>query len=162
VPSLPLPRRTVLRAGTALAVSVPLAGCGLLDTGPAAPDPVTEVLRALWGRERGLVTHYDAAIAALPSLRATLAPVRADHAAHADAVRAVLDARGPRATPSPSRPDAAPPGPGDRATVLAGLARAEAGARTAATAAALLAEGDTAALLASIAACESTHLVVLR
>jgi hypothetical protein len=52
--------------------------------------------------------------------------------------------------------------PATAATALADLVRAETAAAAAASHACLLAGGDTAALLASVAACEASHLVVLR
>lgn len=151
----------MLRAGTALVAALPLAGCGLLDPGPAAGDAGTGTLVALWHREQELVARYAAAVTRFPSLAGRLRPVRADHAAHAEALGALVAARA-TASPVPS-PPVATVGPAATTTaVLAELAGAEAAASTAAGRAALTAEGDTAALLASIAACESTHLVVLR
>jgi hypothetical protein len=145
--------------------AAPLAACGLLD--PArdpAPDPVADALTGLWRREEGLVARYDAAMAHFPALRPTLAAVRDDHVAHAEALHAVLGARAtasPAASPAVSPSSTATP-PATAAGLVAELAGHETACAAAAQAAALLAEGDTAALLASVAACEATHLVVLR
>jgi hypothetical protein len=172
--SAPLPRRNLARrdllrlaAGTAGAAALGgLAACTAADPVPA-PDPVADALGRLLAGEEAMVARYAQVIDRFPALARRLTGVRADHTAHAQALRDVLAAR--RGTvPAPSAsasaaPAASPrPVPSTVAAALADLTRAEVAAAAAATAACLLGEGDTAALLASVAACESSHLVVLR
>jgi hypothetical protein len=160
----PLNRRRLLAgavagAGGALAVSA-LSGCGLLpgsdDPGvpPAEPDPLEPVLKA----ELTLLASYDAAIAKFPKSAGKLKAARADHAAHVQAMRARLDPR--RAAAMPASASAGQVGASSSAA-LAALADAERVQADVAGKACLVAEGERAALLASIAACESSHLVVL-
>jgi len=159
-----LARRRLLTGALAGAAGVltatALSGCGLLPDGDGAgtpeadPDPLEPLLTA----ELALVASYDQAIAALPALAARLRPLRADHAAHAQALRARIDPR--RADAIPTK---APPGAAASATssTLAALAKAERVNADGAIKLCLATEGERAALLASIAACESSHLVVL-
>jgi hypothetical protein len=125
------------------------------------PDRTSEAIAALWASEQALVARYRQVHARFPALRPVLGGVLADHTAHAAALRAVLPPSAP-AAPSPSASVPTPPVPATPAAALAELAAAERAAEAAATDTCLLAGGDTAALLASIAACEGSHLVVLR
>jgi hypothetical protein len=167
LPTVPVPRRTVLRLAGAGAGAVSLgalAGCIAGSGRDPQPDPVADALDRVWAGEEALVARYRQVIARFPALAARLDGVLADHVAHASAVRAVRDAR---RSPTPSASASAstrPPRavPATAAAALADLAGAESAAAAAATAACLAADGDTAALLASVAACESSHLVVLR
>ena len=164
---VPLPRRTLLRlaggsAGAVVLASAAgaLAGCTGGDSVPV-PDRTSEAIAALWAGEQALVARYRQVHARFPALLPVLGGVLADHAAHADALRAVLPPS-LSDTPSPDASASARPVPATRAAALAELAGAERAAEAAARDACLLAGGDTAALLASIAACEGSHLVVLR
>jgi len=154
----------VLTGAAAVATGgLALSGCGPLLTGQdeqtipaAAPDALEPLLRT----ELALLAGYDAAIAAFPALTGWLRGVRADHAAHAQALRARLDPRRskqipPAAAPTPATVAATTP------AALAALAAAERAAAGQATAACLAATGERAALLASIAASETSHLVVV-
>ncbi|MBW8803109.1 MAG: hypothetical protein JF587_04510 [Catenulisporales bacterium] len=112
--------------------------------------------------EAELLARYDAALA-LPSiaadsaLKAKLASIRAEHAAHAAAIRDGYAASpAPAASPSPSFP-----GPPDPKSTIAALAKAEQDAASARTADILAAEGTTAMLLASVSASESGHAALL-
>lgn len=112
---------------------------------PAArptPDPDVALRAAAVARERALLAAYDAHLAATPALAARLAPLRADHLAHLQALGA-----GPVPGPAPA------PLP-----VLADLERrtAEGHAQDCVTASRRLAP-----VLASLSACEASHLVVL-
>ncbi|HEV7756047.1 MAG TPA: hypothetical protein VGO94_09345 [Mycobacteriales bacterium] len=166
----PLPRRALLRlAGRSAGVVVLASSAGALvsctgrDSAPE-PDRATEALAALWAGERALVARYRQTHARFPALRPVLGGVLADHVAHAAALRAALD-RAPAAStasPAPGTSPSARPVPATAAAALADLVRAETAAAAAASHACLLAGGDTAALLASVAACEASHLVVLR
>jgi hypothetical protein len=171
VPSpVPLPRRTLLRlaggsAGAVVLASTAgvLAGCTGPDSTPE-PDRTSEAVAALLAGEAALATRYRQVQARHPALRPVLRGVLADHVAHAAALRAVL----PQPVPTEPSPSALSPSalsrtvPATPAAALADLARAERAAASAATDACLLAGGDTAVLLASVAACEASHVVVLR
>lgn len=164
-------RRTLLNR--ALLVSA-LGGGALLGlTRPvrhkvAVPPPAPPVaLTAALDRQQRLLAGYELVLADRPARPVALTALRADVAAHGDALRAVLERypgwRLAQSTPSPAAPSGstAPPG---TVPALASATRTAA----AATAKACLAwpAGDANAaqvvpLLGSIAACLSTHLQVL-
>ena len=161
-------RRAVLATGGALA----LAACLPAENPqPPRPDPDLRLRRAVAAQVRVLVAAYAAVAAAVPDAgSARLARLRslaAEHEAHVVA----LEGPPPRAaspSPSPSTstgspsPSAAPPQvpatPAAAVTWLAGLERAAADRRTGQV---LKAGADLGRLLASIAACESTHADLL-
>lgn len=158
-------RRAVLATGGALA----LAACLPADTPrPPRPDPDLRLRRTAAAEVRVLVAAYAAVAAAVPDAgSARLARLRslaAEHEAHVVA----LEGPQPTASPSPSTstgspsPSAAPPQvpstPAAAVTWLAGLERAAAHRRTRQV---LEAGADLGRLLASIAACESTHADLL-
>lgn len=149
-------RREVLVAG--LVVLAAAGGGSALATigppGPQAghPSPPAELLAA-YAAEQDLIAAIDASVQADPSLRADLVAVRADHAAHADALAQILD--GYFGKP---RPAAAPtPQPASRAELAAAEQRASGAAASRAAALA----GPLATVLACIAASEATHQQVL-
>ena len=142
-------------------------GSSAVNPVPAGhPDPVRD--RAL-STEADLLKQYDAALA-LPAvaadsgLTAKLKAIRAEHVAHAAAIR---EGYTQPAAPTPSAPAtssptlSAPPAATDAKTVVATLAKAEQDAASARTADILAADGDTAMLLASVAASESGHAALL-
>ena len=158
-------RRAVLATGGALA----LAACLPADNPrPPRPDPDLRLRRVVAAEVRVLVAAYAAVAAAVPDAgSARLARLRslaAEHEAHVVA----LEGPPPTASPSPSTstgspsPSAAPPQvpstPAAAVTWLAGLERAAADRRTGQV---LRAGADLGRLLASIAACESTHADLL-
>ena len=156
-------RRAVLATGGALA----LAACLPAENPPPPrPDPDLRLRRAVAGEVRVLVAAYAAVAAAAPDAgSARLARLRslaAEHEAHVVA----LEGPRPTASPSPSTrsgsPSASPPQvpstPAAAVTWLAGLERAAADRRTGQV---LAAGADLGRLLASIAACESTHADLL-
>jgi len=159
----------VLASGlTAIVGLAGLAGCtGRRGLGPSiapspTPPPPPDPLLAELADERRLLAAYDATGAAHPTLAARTAPLRADHAEHEAALAQAVDAAGstpPAPTGSPVPPIQVP---GPSTAVLATLRAAERAAAAARTAAALTAPGDRAGLLASIAASEATHEVMLR
>lgn len=160
-------RRAVLRAGLAVPL---LAAC--TDAPPPGPppppDPDLALHRAAVEREQALLAAYDTAALAAPGLAPKLAAVRAEHAAHLDALEAADPAPAPTGSPSPSpsgsvepSAPAPPPAPADPATVLAGLVALEADAATAHGAAAVTASRELAAVLATLAASEASHGVAL-
>lgn len=143
----------VIAAGTGVAV-------GALQPLPE-PDkptgrPPADLVAAL-AAERVLIAAIDATTGGSPAIRIALRQMRADHVAHQTALQGAVEAY-PEAPPSNP-----PSSPGGTVTALtvAGLRGAEeqASARAATRAARLT--GRYAALLASIAACESSHAVLL-
>jgi hypothetical protein len=66
-----------------------------------------------------LLAAYDATIAAYPALQARLAPMRADHAAHLEALRPSSASPSPEASPTP------PGVPSDAKTAISDLASFE-------------------------------------
>ena len=116
---------------------------------PSPPDPDVALRAAAVAREQDLLSRYDALLAAQPRLAAELSSYREDHVQH---LRALA---GPTPAPTPSA--TTPPVAGTRAALVA-AERAAANAHAAATA---TASPDLARLLASLAACESTHVAVL-
>jgi hypothetical protein len=155
-------RRALGLLGGAVAAAGVSSGCTTGSETPE-PDPVLDALVAVWTGEWQLIRRYDATLARHPSLAARLTSVRDDHAAHARAIGSLITARqSPGATPSAVAVAGKGAVPATAAAALAGLATAETKAAAAATSACMLAAGDTAALLASVAACEASHVVVLR
>lgn len=165
---MPLTRRSLLTALSAVLVAAP-AGCTVFDDNsattratpsPRPPDPLLPLLAA----ESVLLAQFDATLARYPQLTGRLGAVRADHAAHLAAllgiVRNPLGSPSPAATSSVSPPAAAVPA--TAAAAVATLRAAEVAAARRATAACLVAPPARVALLGSIAACESAHLVLVR
>jgi len=178
-------RRSVLLAAAASS----LAACTGDDETPApnppAPPEPDELLRAeVADAERDLVALYEATAATHPALAAQVRPFTARHRRHLDAV----EASGPVATPpaatapgsaaaSPASspgvqgaspagtsppapsPPAVPDGPADALAALRTAERTAAGARV--TECVRAQDGTLAELLASIAACEAAHDVLL-
>ena len=131
-----LTRRTLLGVAAGLAA----AGCGPGRRRTAAPGTQTDEVVSALAAEQALLVDYDRAIAALDTVAAgPLSIARQRHAAHVEALRAVV------ASPSPP---ASPPASGS--TSLVSTLRAS--ARTLSAAAVSATSGTAAALLASIAA----------
>jgi|GEM_PF-3113212 hypothetical protein len=134
-------------------------------------DPVRD--RAL-SAEAELLKRYDATLAlasvsADSGLTAKLTAIRAEHAAHAEAIQQGYT---PPSAPTPSSPPGSPTPSAsattwspqattDAKTALAALAGAEQDAASARTADILGSDGAIAMLLASIAASESGHAALL-
>jgi hypothetical protein len=160
-----LPRRTVLGLAGAGAGWLAMAGCSGVDGPAATPSPTAppppDPLLAELADERRLVALYTATAARHPALAVRLGAPQADHTQHAEAlVRAMDDAGSP--VPTVSGPPSPPPRvPATAAAALAGLRAAERAAAAARSAAALAAPAHRAGLLASVAASESTHRLVL-
>jgi hypothetical protein len=146
-----------------------LGGGGLLLVA-ACTGPVTERTPALTADQRlarraaaeieDLSRRYAATIAAHPRTRGRLAPLAAEHAAHATALTALQ----PPPTPSVSStqpsatPGAAPPAvPATPGAAREALATAEQAASARRQRQAGRAGPELARLLASIAACEAVH-----
>lgn len=147
-------RRAVLVAGGVTVVAAAGGGTAVAALQPLEPtgraQPPAELSAAL-AAETWLLTVIDASLAADPSLRTALAPVRADHAAHAAALRAAV-------AEYPAAPSAGRPGsPAARPLGRAALQAAERLAAGAAARRAAVLRGRNATLLASISACEASH-----
>jgi len=158
-----LRRRSVL-AATALTVPLVAAGCkgvGGLGTLPkAAPD--VAVLHHAIATEQALIARYRAALAGSPELAGPLGPLLVQHHEHLARLTSMLIApASPRATPRPSASataGAALP----RAATLAALEAAETDAASSLVRRLALAPPALAQLLASIAASEASHALLLR
>ncbi len=154
-------------AGQATVACAVLTACRLDRRSPARPAPTASpiprpsrptALLALVAAEHDLLAAYDATLARHPALLPRLAALRADHAAHLDALAAVARVRA--GTPLPANTPANLPGVAGAA--LAALRAAEAAAAARTGAACLAAPATQAALLGSIAACESAHRLLLQ
>jgi hypothetical protein len=151
-------------AATAMTVPLVAAGCkgvGGLGTLPkAAPD--VAVLHDAIATEQALIARYHSALAGSPGLAGTLRPLLAQHREHLARLRSMLIAPvTPRATPQPTasgRAGAVPP----RAATLAALEAAETDAASSLVRRLALAPPALAQLLASIAASEASHALLLR
>ena len=158
-----LTRRSVL-AATAMTVPLVAAGCkgvGGLGTLPkAAPD--VAVLHHAIATEQALIARYHAALAGSPGLAGTLGPLLAQHREHLARLTSMLIVPAtPSATPRPPAP--ARPGPArPRAATLAALEAAETDAASSLVRRLALAPPALAQLLASIAASEASHALLLR
>ncbi len=140
-------RRSVL-AGGALGLA---AAC----TEPATPRVVTADERRTKEaaiREEALLSLYEAALAAFPALTALLAPLRDDHVQHRKAL-------GGSATPiATASPGSVGKTPVEARLRIAALEKATA---TSHATQALRAGRALAPLLASLSACEASHVAVL-
>ncbi|HEY0870779.1 MAG TPA: hypothetical protein VGD55_10310 [Acidothermaceae bacterium] len=205
----PLTRRTVLRMFAVAAVGL-LAGCRSTKRPAAAPAPVSSpapqatsssaiatptltpqptlspdelLAKRVASAEAELVAAYDSAASQHPELASLLAPFRADHAAHADALvpgsasppppspppsstppSSTLPSSTPSSTASPSgsppsgSPSSISPPPNPVLTHLADAEHSAAAARIDDLAATT---GSLASLLASIGGCEAAHAALL-
>lgn len=163
-----LRRRSVLAAAAAAAAAVPLvaAGCkgvGGLGTLPT-PAPDVAVLRGAIRTEQALIARYRAAMAGSPALAGTLAPLLAQHLEHLARLTSMLiEPSSPGATPRGSPSVSAPAGPGSPpAATLAALEADETAAASSQAGRLALAPPALAQLLASIAASEASHALLLR
>lgn len=152
-------RRWFLAGGAAVVLAAGGGvGAGLVlgrhDAAEAEPAP--DALVAAVEAERALIADLDATTGGEPAVRQVIAQARADHAAHLRVLRALLaDYRQPVATASSS------PAPRGRPRTAVDLRRSEQRASSIAARHAMTLDGPTAALLASIAACEATHAELL-
>jgi hypothetical protein len=148
-------RRWFLAGGVALIAGAG-AGVGAEFLRHRAPAPPPQPPAALLGAaeaERRLIADLGATTGGTPEVQIVIAQARANHRAHLAALEALLTHyRAPSASASPR-----PGTPRTRAQLRA----AETAAAAAAAARAQALTGPQAALLASIAACESTHAELL-
>ena len=167
-------RRRVLAVGT-LAVPLLASGCkgiGALGTPPKARPDVAVAWDAIAGEER-LIARYGEVLAAVPALAGTLRPILAQHREHLARLRSRLIV--PRASGRPTglpsadatsrgQAGAGPPGTAPPTTAVAALAYLQEAERAAAASLVghlMAASPSFAQLLASIAASEATHALVL-
>lgn len=122
-------------------------------------DSDTLLRRRAAAAEMRLLAGYDAALRRHPCLRATLSPLRAEHAAHLSALRGAgtPSAPAPSARASTSARSAQASAP----SAVRGLVAAERAAARARARDCLGASPQLAGLLASIGASEASHLLVL-
>ncbi|MFD2079878.1 hypothetical protein SAMN05421678_105296 [Actinopolymorpha cephalotaxi] len=133
------------------------------------PDPDLPVLTSALTEERALLTAYAATAAKNPDLRKQLSEYVARHEEHLAALIALTRrAGGSTASPSPTPGRTASPGPSstvvpdagaDSVAGLLGLEKAATAARR--TNVRVVRDPDHARILASIGACESTHVRTL-
>lgn len=152
-----LTRRWLLTAAGSAAVVV-AAGCYRGEPIPeAGPDPLEPLIAA----ELALMATYDQIIARSPAVAARLTPVRADHAAHLDALRARIDPRRLSALPASAAPSPVI-APSTVAATMTKLVESEIAAAQRIGVVCLESNGELAETLASIAASEASHVVALR
>ncbi len=163
---LVLTRRRLLQVGALALVGL---GAGCRASGPAPPRPAGDpdvALRARIGAQEGrLIAAYDATMVRYPRLRAALAPVRADHAAHLVAVSDRPAAGGSATAAVPTGSSGADarawPVPGNAEQAVRALVAAERGAATARAADCRGAPRELAGLVASIGGSAAAHASVL-
>ncbi|MFC7218304.1 hypothetical protein ACFQLX_09010 [Streptomyces polyrhachis] len=169
----PTGRRGLLRGAVAGAALL-AAGCqsaeqGETAAGASAPSRAERLRGQAYGDAAALLKRYDDALAAHPSLAAAVAPLRAEAAAHAAALRGAGKAdgkgsRSPSGMPSSGAPSASAPLSAVAADpveargelALAAKQTAQAYERTLARA-----PGELARLLASVSAAATVHAYLL-
>ncbi|MET9021267.1 ferritin-like domain-containing protein [Actinopolymorpha sp. NPDC004070] len=133
------------------------------------PDPDLPVLTSALTEERALLAAYAATMAGNPDLRGKLSAYVRRHEQHLAALTALTRrAGGSTASPSPTPGRTASPGPSstvvpdagaDTVADLLGLEKAATAARR--TNVRVVRDPEHARILASIGACESTHVLTL-
>jgi len=159
-------RRTVL-AATAAALPLLAGGCKGIAALGTPPKPLADVAvaRAAMAGETVLIARYEAVLAAVPGLAGSLRPMLAQHTDHLARLRARLidpragdrAAQGPSAAPSPGAAGV----PSSPAAALTYLRDAERAAAQSLLGRLHVASPSFAQLLASIAASEATHALLL-
>lgn len=157
-------RRLLALVAGVPALGVALAACGADPRPKAAPGPRAPLdadVKLRWlavHREQTLLALHAATVAAHPDLAARLQPLTAHHDEHLAALRD----DGPLPYGADAAPAAAPSVAAEPGAALAAVAEAERAAADAGVLAALTAAGPRlAAVLASVAAAEAGHRVVL-
>ena len=150
----PVTRRHVLLGGLGVVAATAVGALAAVtgDRGTGSAQAPAELVAAR-DAELRLIAAIDASVARDPALRAHLAPIRADHVAHRDALDGALASYPARSPAAAATRAGALDRPGLRAAERTAAAHA---AQRAATLA-----GPNAALLASIAACEASHAELL-
>jgi len=159
-------RRTVLAAAGLLPVVA--AGCGkgigALGT-PPRPSPDVAVVRDAIDAETFMIARYNAVLTAVPALAGSLRPLLQQHHEHLARLRArLIEPRAggePEHTPSAAATPARPQAPGTPAAAQNYLRLAEQAAASTLLGKITTAPPSLAQLLASIAASEATHALLL-
>ena len=151
------PSRRAVLVGAGLLV---VAGCSAGDTPePPEPDPDVAIRALALGGVQRLLQLYDAVSRAHEPLRAELAPLAAETAAHASALTPPAPgSTTPSPSPTPSPTVAAPPTVAGARRALARAERHEAQLRVSQLGPA---SPGLARLLAAIGASEATHATLL-
>jgi hypothetical protein len=158
-------RRSMLAAAV---TAVPLAAAGCKGVGALGPRPTAgpdvAVLKAAIRTEQALIARYRAAMAGSPALAGTLSPLLAQHREHLARLTSMLiEPSSPGATPRASPSVSAPGGTGSPpVATLAGREADERAAASSQTSRLAVAPPALAQLLASIAASEASHALLLR
>jgi hypothetical protein len=163
-------RREATRRGVlAAAVSLPLVATGCKGIGglgtPPPPRPDVTVVRDAIDGETLMISRYDAVLAAVPALAGSLRPLLRQHREHLARLQARLIDSGTGSQPGHSPSVTASPSPA-RAPSTPAAAHAYLRHAEQASARALLSrltavQPSLAQLLASIAASEATHALLL-
>jgi hypothetical protein len=163
------PRRRNVLAAAALTFPLLAAGCkgvGALGM-PPRPRPDVAVLDDAIAAEKAMIARYNAAVSGSPAQAAFLAPLLAQHRAHLAGLRSrLLDpgAAGQARSPSPAATAGSPgpsAAPSPAADTLAALQAAEDDAASALVRHLSEVTPSFAQLLASIAASEASHALLL-
>ncbi len=168
IPAQGSSRRVVLGA-LPLAAASALVGCSWTraareHTATPAAATADDLLRgAALRSEHALLVAYDRAIAAYPSIAATLRAVRAHHAEHVSRLVPATPATAatPTTTPATTPATTATAATGATQASVAGLLTLERAAATALRTQCLAASASLAPLLASIHAAETAHADLL-
>jgi hypothetical protein len=162
-------REATRRGVLAAVVSLPLVatgckGVGALGTPPRQQPDVTVVRDAIDG-ETLMISRYNAVLAAVPALAGSLGPLLQQHREHLARLRARLieppTASPPRHSPAVAASAAGAPVPGTPDAARAYLRHAEQAAAQALLGQLAAAPPSLAQLLASIAASEASHALLL-
>jgi len=160
-------REATRRGVLAAVVSLPLVatgckGIGALGTPPRQQPDVTVVRDAI-DAEMLMISRYSAVLVAVPALAGSLDPLLQQHREHLARLRARLIEPATASPPGHSPAVAASPAgvPGTPAAARAYLRRAEQAAAQTLLGRLTAAPPSLAQLLASIAASEATHALVL-
>ncbi len=160
-------QQTTRRSVLAAALALPLAAAGCKGVGglgtPPRPLPDVAVLREAIAGERLMISRYTAVLAAAPGLADSLRPLLGQHRAHLAALagRLVDPRAGGGPSPSPSAAHQVTSVPGTPAAARAYLRGAEQAAAQALLSHFGTASPSLAQLLASIAASEASHALLL-
>ena len=159
-------RRSVLAAAASLPLAA--AGCskgiGALGT-PPPPLPDVAIVRDAIDGETFMISRYNAVLTAVPALAGSLRPLLQQHREHLARLRARLiephPSSPPEQTPAATTAPAGPQAPGTPAAAQDYLRLAEQAAASTLLGKISAAPPSLAQLLASIAASEATHALLL-